>query len=60
MTEVIPTFTVFGPMAGVVIAKLDSAIYPTKKMDARVTSAFTRVFDALCPRMTSQTLRSLE
>jgi hypothetical protein len=31
---------------------LDPAIHPTKKMDARVTSAFTRVFDALCPRMT--------
>jgi hypothetical protein len=24
----------------------------TRGMDARVTSAFTRVFDALCPRMT--------
>jgi len=28
-------------------------------MDARVASAFTRIFDALCPRMTRQTLRSL-
>src|SRR5262245_45939268 len=26
-------------------------------MDARVISAFTRVFDALCPRMTGRSLR---
>jgi hypothetical protein len=37
----------------IVIAGLDPAIHHfRKKMDARVTSAFTRVFDALCPRMT--------
>jgi len=38
-----------------VIAGLDSAIHRLRKtffvkeMDARVVSAFTRVFDALCP-----------
>jgi hypothetical protein len=33
-----------------VIAGLDPAIHPLrKKMDARVISAFTRVFDALLP-----------
>jgi hypothetical protein len=41
------------------MAGLDPAIHPTKKMDARVTSAFTRVLHALCPRMTNQTLLSL-
>jgi hypothetical protein len=41
--------------ADLVIAGLDPAIHPlgkkvfAKKMDARVTSAFTRVFDALLP-----------
>jgi hypothetical protein len=39
-------------LVSVVIAELDPAIRPAKKMDARVTSAFTRVFDALCPRVT--------
>jgi hypothetical protein len=32
---------------------LDPAIHHfRKKMDARVASAFTHVFNALCPRMT--------
>jgi hypothetical protein len=39
------------------------AIHPFNEMlflmDARVISAFTRVFDALCPGMTSQRLRPL-
>jgi hypothetical protein len=40
-------------LPGSVIAWLVPAIHHfRKKMDARVTSAFTRVFDALCPRMT--------
>jgi len=43
-----------------VIAGPDPAIHLlrknllTKAMDARVISAFTRVFNALCPRMTAE------
>jgi hypothetical protein len=37
-----------------VIAGLDQAIHPFREvLDARDTSAFTRVFDALCPAMTT-------
>ena len=45
-----------------VIVGLDPAIHHlrenllAKKMDARVISAFTRVFDALLPRMTNRGL----
>jgi hypothetical protein len=41
---------------GVVTAGFDPEIHPAKKMDARITSTFTCLFDSPCLRMASQTL----